>query len=353
MLAAVSILSIAQCGSAEKTPSKPAGEVSSAVVTITSEDQFRRIIETSGDRLLVFDLYADWCMPCRILSPILESIAAENRERVSVYKINIDKNPSIAAAFGVQGIPYVVFAKNRTAVHALMGVQPKAAYVRVIDMFAGDAAQEKDRPDGELVDGVRVIRLAQQTAPRSLYVYRGETVRIVIGKVESPWGVSIPEYRIEKTAAVGEDLTVEFKAEKTGVFPIFCNGRCPAGDGSEYGRIVVMDYAGRGSAAFKELSAAEASAFIAKENPLVLDVRTPNEYYDGRLKGAKLIPLQQLKDRISEIEAYRDKPVLVYCRSGNRSVVAAQILHGAGFKQVNHIRTGIVGWKKEGYAIEK
>ncbi len=101
-------------------------------VNIESEDHFKAVIDSSGDRLLIFDLYADWCMPCRILSPMLEEIAKEYGDKASFYKIDIDKHRGIASVFGPKGIPYVVFVKNKKGVHALMGVQPKDVYIRAI-----------------------------------------------------------------------------------------------------------------------------------------------------------------------------------------------------------------------------
>jgi thioredoxin 1 len=109
----------------------------STVKTIENVDQFTEIIESSGDQLLLFDLYADWCMPCKVLSPQLEKIAEANAEKATVYKINVDKHPALAQAFGVQGIPYVVFVKNKAAVHAITGVQPRGAYEKAIADFAG------------------------------------------------------------------------------------------------------------------------------------------------------------------------------------------------------------------------
>ena len=104
-------------------------------------------------------------------------------------------------------------------------------------------------------------------------------------------------------------------------------------------------------AEFKELTAREAKKLIETEKPLILDVRTPNEFYSGYIPSAKLIPLQQLAERISEIEKHKEKPVLIYCRSGNRSVVAAEILIKHGFKNVYHIRHGIRDWIKKGFSL--
>jgi thioredoxin 1 len=71
-----------------------------------------------------------------MLFPLLEEIAREQRNMVTIYKIDIDKNPDIAMAFGVSKRPYVVFIKNQKEVHAIAGVQPKDTFVSAIEMCA-------------------------------------------------------------------------------------------------------------------------------------------------------------------------------------------------------------------------
>jgi len=90
---------------------------------------------------------------------------------------------------------------------------------------------------------------------------------------------------------------------------------------------------------------------IQTDDPLILDVRTPAEYYSGHIAGARLIPLQQLDARISEIQNHKEKPVLLYCRSGNRSTVAAEILMRKGFRHLHNLRYGIRQWQQEGYPV--
>ena len=102
---------------------------------------------------------------------------------------------------------------------------------------------------------------------------------------------------------------------------------------------------------YRELTAKEAKELIERGEVLVLDVRTPKEFHDGHLKGAKLIPVQQLDGRASEIEEHEDKDILLYCRSGNRSTVAAEILRRRGFRRLHNMRHGIRGWLREGYEI--
>jgi len=335
---------------------KPATEDHSPVRTVMSGKELELILANSGDDLLMFDLYADWCMPCRILSPMLEKIAREHPDKVTVYKINVDKAPDLAAAFGVSGIPFVVFVQNKTGVYALTGVQTEETYVQVINRFAPvhKTATAAPAPHGKLENGKRVIHLSTVTTPGNIYVYRGETVSIIIGDVNFPYSISIPEYKIMKDGVMGKDLEVTFKADKIGVYPIFCNGKCPAGDGSRYGQIIVMQYQPeKGKAQFAELAPDDAEKLIATGTPLILDVRTPNEYYGGHLKGARLIPLQQLEQRLDELASYKDKDILVYCHSGNRSTVASQILINNGFRKLHNLRQGIAGWEKAGKPVVK
>lgn len=109
----------------------------------------------------------------------------------------------------------------------------------------------------------------------------------------------------------------------------------------------VADVAG----SITDISAAEARQLIAADNPFILDVRTPVEFQSGHIPGAVLIPVQQLAKRIGEIAAQRDRKVFVYCRSGNRSTVAAKILKDAGFRAIFNLRHGILEWQAAGYPV--
>ncbi len=85
--------------------------ISAEVVEIKTVDQFNALI-TKKDQLFVFDLYADWCRPCKMLSPILEEVSQTHSDRAQYYKINTDSLPQLSRAFKVNGIPYVVFFKD-------------------------------------------------------------------------------------------------------------------------------------------------------------------------------------------------------------------------------------------------
>lgn len=90
-----------------------------------------------------------------------------------------------------------------------------------------------------------------------------------------------------------------------------------------------------------------------KEGALLLDVREPEEYSVGHAPGAKLIPLGQLGARLQELAEYKDKPIVVICRSGRRSGIAVGQLEAAGFKQARNVLGGIQAWEKNGLEIVK
>ncbi len=91
-----------------------------------------------------------------------------------------------------------------------------------------------------------------------------------------------------------------------------------------------------------------------KEYPdhLLLDVRTQAEYDSSHLSNSTLIPVQELASRLNEISEWKEKPVFVYCRSGNRSLTASNILKEAGFLSIYNLNGGINSWVQNGFAVE-
>jgi len=82
-----------------------------------------------------------------------------------------------------------------------------------------------------------------------------------------------------------------------------------------------------------------------------IDVRTPQEYAEGHLKDAVLIPLQELEARMAEVP--KDKQVYLYCRSGRRSAEAAGILAKAGYTNIENVLGGIQAWQAADYPVVK
>lgn len=95
----------------------------------------------------------------------------------------------------------------------------------------------------------------------------------------------------------------------------------------------------------KDISIEESKKLINEgEVTLILDVRNEDEFAEGHLKNAIQIPVNELKENLSDIEKFKDELVLVYCRSGKRSAEAMDILKENGFKNLVHMKDGISKW---------
>lgn len=104
---------------------------------------------------------------------------------------------------------------------------------------------------------------------------------------------------------------------------------------------------------YKQLNINEAVQLMNRDETVVVDVREAKEVSQGGLNGAKHIPLGSLASRMSELNKYKDKPVLVYCRSGNRSSHACEQLTKNGFEDVSNLSGGIMAWESANLPMAK
>ncbi|MBR3452232.1 MAG: redoxin domain-containing protein [Muribaculaceae bacterium] len=113
------------------------------VYTVRSidQDRFKDVIADWGatdwnmvsPRPVVVDFYADWCMPCRRLAPILRDVAQYYHGEVDFYRINVDDNPDIASAFEVRSIPMLLICPLQGDPKSLVGLYTMQEYIRFID----------------------------------------------------------------------------------------------------------------------------------------------------------------------------------------------------------------------------
>jgi len=96
---------------------------------------------------------------------------------------------------------------------------------------------------------------------------------------------------------------------------------------------------------YSETDPAGAVLMMNHEDALVVDVREDSEFKEGHILSARHLPLGTLDKRLGELETHKDKPVLVYCRSGQRSARACGILRRAGFQNVTNLKGGIMAWQ--------
>jgi len=195
---------------------------------------------------------------------------------------------------------------------------------------------------GIVVNGYRILPIENTQAKVELKVYRGDYIKFKIDPSISAPLLKIPDLAIEKRLPGNFAEAPYFKMKKPGTFAFSL--------GDIDGSITVINYR---QASYREVTSREAADLINKEEPVVLDVRTPHEYNRGHLHNSVLIPVQELQRRSKELGDHKDREILIYCATGNRSTVASKILIDSGFKHIVNMRRGIYDWHKKNYPVTR
>lgn len=209
-------------------------------------------------------------------------------------------------------------------------------------MIAGiiTAAVDEIEISGEIVNGLRVLS-NQDISSKNITLYRGDYVVFPVAEGNSKT-LEVKELKIKQVFPPKEGEKNYVKFSKIGEYDYTY--------GAVNGNIKVVEYE---QPNYHAVNAQQAKEIIANISPLILDVRTPQEFAQGYIKGAMLLPVQNIQREYGKIADYKDKPVLIYCATGNRSTVAAKLFIDNGFKNIYNMLYGIAEWEKNGYPVVK
>jgi rhodanese-related sulfurtransferase len=193
---------------------------------------------------------------------------------------------------------------------------------------------------GNVVNGYREITLSSNE--NNFTVYRGDYIKFIIDGQKGKFSLLIPALEIEQI--------IDYDAPERSYTKMKIAGNYKFTLGPFTGTINVVEFE---KSNYTELTADESKEMIRTKEVLILDVRTPNEFNSGHIKDAQLLPVQNIQRNLNGLNEFKDKEILIYCATGNRSTVASKILLDNGFSRVYNMRYGISDWVRNGNLVIK
>jgi putative thioredoxin len=193
---------------------------SPTIFDVGEADFEQRVLERSRELPVVVDFWADWCGPCKQLTPVLERAATARAGKVELAKVDVERNRGLQAAFRIQGIPAVKAFKDGRLAAEFTGAQPPAQVERFFDTLVPSEADELAE-SGEEADLRRALELDPSQAPArrslaKLLLQRGETEQAV-ELLEGASGDFVADGLLARVElAGGPQLDVAFEAWNRG-----------------------------------------------------------------------------------------------------------------------------------------
>jgi putative thioredoxin len=190
-------------------------------VDVTDATFESEVMQRSKDVPVVVDLWAPWCGPCRTLGPIIEKVVDETDGQVALVKVNVDENPQISQAFGVQSIPLVVAVKDGQPVDGFLGAHPESTVRQFVERLlptaeeqalsalvaAGDESSLRQALEVDPGNEEAVVALAE------LLVERGETEEALALLARVPESERVRH--VAALARLGDEPTDDYDAKLT------------------------------------------------------------------------------------------------------------------------------------------
>jgi thioredoxin 1 len=127
-IAVIAVLAVLLLRSYNKMKNTPAVEDSELIEHLTAQN----FANKTKSGVVLVDFWAAWCMPCKMMAPILNEVAVATEDQAKLYKLNVDEQQQIAAQYGIRNIPTMILFKDGKEVERIIGVKPKESIISSI-----------------------------------------------------------------------------------------------------------------------------------------------------------------------------------------------------------------------------